>query len=131
MVKPEPLGVIGVISAWNYPSILMAGPVTNAISAGNCVIAKPSELSPKTSGVWKKVFDEFLDPRFYRCVEGRLQISIKLTSMRLDKIIFTGSTMTGRLVAQAAAKNLVPCILELGGKSPCIVDASADIKFTA
>ena len=92
MVRPEPLGVIGVISAWNYPSVLMAGPVTNAISAGNCVIAKPSELSPKTSGVWKKVFDEFLDSRFYRCVEGRLQISIKLTSMRLDKFIFTGST---------------------------------------
>lgn len=100
----------------------MAGPVTNAIAAGNCVIAKPSELAPKTSAVWKKVFDECLDSRFYRCVEGRLQIGIKLTSMRLDKFIFTGSTKTGRLVYQAASKNLVPCILELGGKSPCVID---------
>ena len=129
-VKPEPLGVVAVISAWNYPVLLMATPVTQAIITGNCVIAKPSELAPMTSAVMKKVFDEFLDPRFYRCVEGRLQVSIKLTSMRLDKIIFTGSTQTGRLVAQAAAKNLVPCILELGGKSPCVIDKTANIKIT-
>ena len=129
MVKPEPLGVIAVISAWNYPIGLMAWPVTQAIVAGNCVIAKPSELAPMTSAVMKKVFDEFLDQRFYRCIEGRLQVSIKLTSMRLDKIIFTGSTQTGRLVAQAAAKNLVPCILELGGKSPCVIDDTANLKI--
>lgn len=91
-VKPEPLGVVAVISAWNYPLLLMISPVSQAIIAGNCVIAKPSELAPKTSNLIKKVFDEFLDNRFYRCVEGRVQVAIKLTSMRVDKIIFTGST---------------------------------------
>lgn len=79
----------------------------------------------------KKLFDECLDPRFYRCIEGRLAVSIKLTTMRVDKIIFTGSTATGRLVSQAASKNLVPCILELGGKSPCVIDTSANLKVAA
>lgn len=128
-VVPEPLGVVGVISAWNYPLLLMINPVAQAMVAGNCVIAKPSELAPKTSAVLKKLFDEFLDQRFYRCIEGKVQVSIKLTSMRLDKFIFTGSTQTGRLVAQAAAKNLVPCILELGGKSPCILDETTNLKI--
>ena len=70
-IVPEPLGVVGVISAWNYPVLLLVAPTAQAIIAGNCVIAKPSELSPKTSAVMKKLYDEYLDQRFYRCVEGR------------------------------------------------------------
>lgn len=79
----------------------------------------------------KKLFDDCLDQRFYRCVQGAIEVSKKLSTMPVDMILFTGSGATGRHIAAAAAKNLVPCLLELGGKSPCIIDTSADLKVAA
>ena len=123
----EPLGVALVLAAWNY-SIYTALPfVAAAMAAGNCVVLKPSELAPHSSHVLKELFDKYLDPRFYRCVEGKVEIAKSLTNAKYDLILFTGSTRTGKMVAQAAANNLVPCILELGGKCPVVVDESCNL----
>lgn len=117
------------MAPWNYPVNLLLYPAIQAIAAGNCVLLKPSELAPNSARLLKKLCDEYLDKRFVRCVNGGTNVCIKLTSMRFDKIIFTGSTEKGKLVAQAAAKNLVPTILELGGKSPAIIDESANMNM--
>jgi aldehyde dehydrogenase (NAD+) len=130
-VQPEPLGVALVISAWNYPVFLALPFTAVAIAAGNCVVLKPSEFAPATSHVLKKLFEKYLDPRFYRCVEGKSEVAKALTNSKFDIILFTGSTQTGTLVAQAAAKNLVPCVLELGGKCPVVVDKTADLAGAA
>jgi len=121
-IEYEPLGIALVISAWNYPIYTAIPQVAAAIAAGNCVILKPSELSSHSSGVIKKLFDKYLNPDFYQCIEGRIEVAKAVTKMPVDVICFTGSTATGRLVAIEAAKNLVPCILELGGKCPVIID---------
>lgn len=121
-IEYEPLGVALVISAWNYPIYTAIPQVAAAIAAGNCVILKPSELSSHSSGVIKKLFDNYLNPDFYQCIEGRIEVAKTVTKLPVDVICFTGSTATGRLVAIEAAKNLVPCILELGGKCPVIID---------
>jgi aldehyde dehydrogenase (NAD+) len=89
---------------------------------------KPSELAPHTSGVIKKLFDKYLNPEFYQCIEGKVEVAKAVSRLPLDVICFTGSTTTGRLVAIEAAKNLVPCILELGGKCPVIIDESASLE---
>lgn len=130
-VEPEPLGVALVLGAWNYPVYLILPFTAVAIAAGNCVVAKPSELAPHSSHVLKKLFDKYLDPRFYRCVEGKVEVARALCSSKFDLILFTGSTQTGTRVAEAAAKNLIPCVLELGGKCPTIVDASANLAGAA
>lgn len=130
-ILAEPLGVVAVLGSWNYPLATAIAPVINAIAAGNCVILKPSEIAPYTSRVMKKLFAFHLDSNAYQCVQGAVQVAIRATSSPVDLIIFTGSTEKGRLVAAAAAKNLVPCILELGGKSPVVVDKSADVEFAA
>jgi len=111
-----------VLSAWNYPIYTALPQVAAAIAAGNSVILKPSELSPFTSKVLRQMFDEHMDPRFYRVIEGKIEVAKELTKQKFDLICFTGSTETGRLVAIEAAKNLTPCILELGGKCPVIID---------
>jgi aldehyde dehydrogenase (NAD+) len=121
-IEYEPLGVALVISAWNYPIYTAIPQVAAAIAAGNCVILKPSELSSHSSGIIKKLFDNYLNPDFYQCIEGRIEVAKAVTKLPVDVICFTGSTATGRLVAIEAAKNLVPCILELGGKCPVIID---------
>lgn len=128
-VLKEPLGVVAVLGSWNYPLVTSLGPVINAMAAGNCVILKPSEIAPYSSRIMKKLFTFHLDSSAYTCVQGAVQVAIRATSSPVDLIIFTGSTEKGKLVAAAAAKNLVPCILELGGKSPVVVDKSADIEF--
>lgn len=130
-VRPEPLGVALVISAWNYPIYTALPFVAVAIAAGNCVILKPSEVSPNTSNVLKQMFDTYLDPRFYRCIEGKVEVAKTLSSSKVDLILFTGSTRTGNSVAVEAAKNLIPCVLELGGKCPVIVDKSANLSGAA
>lgn len=107
----EPLGVALVIAAWNY-SVYTALPfVAAAMAAGNCVVLKPSEMAPHSSHVLKELFDTYLDGRFYKCVEGKVEIAKSLSNLKFDLILFTGSTTTGKLVAQSAAKNLIPCIL--------------------
>jgi aldehyde dehydrogenase (NAD+) len=126
-IEQEPLGVALVISAWNYPIYTAIPLAAAAIAAGNCVILKPSELAPHSSGVIKKLFEKYLNPEFFQVIEGRVEVAKAVTRLPVDVICFTGSTMTGRLVAIEAAKNLVPCILELGGKCPVIVDETANL----
>lgn len=130
-LKPQGKGVYCVMGAWNVPVFTTIEPVIYAIAAGNSVIVKPSEFSPASSNYMKLVCDECFDPRFYRCIEGGVQTGIALTNSRLDGLVFTGGTWTGKLVAQAASKNLYPCILELGGKSPAVVDCNCDLDLTA
>ena len=124
----EPFGVALVISAWNYPIYTAIPPFATAVAAGNCVILKPSELAPHTSNVIKKWFDKYLDSNFYQCIEGKIEVAKAVTKQPSDIICFTGSTMTGRLVAIEAAKNLTPCLLELGGKCPTIIDETASLE---
>lgn len=127
----EPLGVFSVIGSWNYPYLTVLCPLVSVIAAGNCAIIKPSELSPWSSTELKNLIARYLDTSCFQCVLGGVKVAIRSTSVKVDKIIFTGSTEKGALVAQSAAKNLVPCILELGGKSPCIIDKGADLSYTA
>jgi aldehyde dehydrogenase (NAD+) len=128
-IIPEPLGVCLVIGAWNYPLNLTITPVISAIAAGNTAILKPSEMTPNTSAAMAKMVAEYFDPAFLTVVEGGVEPTTELLAQKFDKIFFTGSPKVGRIVYQAAAKNLTPVTLELGGKSPLIVAPDADIKF--
>jgi len=123
----EPLGVVLVMGAWNYPIFETLTYLASAIASGNACIIKSSEMSPFTTKVITRIVREYLDRRYYDVVEGGVQVSIALTKAKFDHIVFTGSTAKGKLVAKAAAENLVPCTLELGGKCPVIIDESADI----
>ncbi|CAD8103165.1 unnamed protein product [Paramecium sonneborni] len=127
----EPLGVVLVIAAWNYPLYTGIPPMAAAIAAGNCVILKPSELAPHSSQVMYKLVDKYLDKSCYAVIQGGVEVSKKITTFAFDLIIFTGSPEKGKLVARAASENLVPCILELGGKSPTIVDKDCSLNVTA
>ena len=129
-VLPEPLGVSLVIGAWNYPYQLSFAPVIAAIAAGNTVVLKPSELPQHTSGIMAKVINENFDPAFFKVVEGGVAETTELLEQHFDKIFFTGSVPVGKIVYQAAAKNLTPVTLELGGKSPAIVEADCDLPIT-
>ena len=125
----EPLGVVGVFGAWNAPLATTMRPVIQAITAGNCVIVKPSEHSPHCSAAMKKLIDTYLDSDWVIVIEGGVDIAKELNQMPLDLICFTGSTQVGKMIAQTAAKNLTPCILEMGGKCPLIVDFNCDVEF--
>lgn len=130
-IKPEPFGVVLVMGAWNYPFETSITPMTSVIAAGNAVVLKPSEMSPHCALAMEKLFNNYLDRRFYRVINGGVEVAKAITTRRWDMIVFTGGPEKGKLVAMAAAKNLVPCILELGGKSPCIVDGSTDLEICA
>ncbi len=129
-IIPEPLGVCLVIGAWNYPYQLTLAPVIAAIAAGNTVIIKPSELSSGTSAVMAKLINENFDPEYLKVVEGGIPETTALLEQKFDKIFFTGSTQVGKIVYQAAAKNLTPVTLELGGKSPAFVTKDCNLKMT-
>ena len=131
VVIPEPLGVALVIGAWNYPYQLTLEPVIGALSAGNTCIVKPSELPARTSAALAKLINENFDPAYLHVVEGGVDVAQALLACRFDKIFFTGSTTVGRIVAKAAADHLTPVTLELGGKSPCLVFADADLTVAA
>lgn len=125
----EPLGCVLIIGSWNYPIFTTLGPLVNAIAAGNVAIIKPSEISAHTSNMIKRLIFRWLDSSAFIPIEGQVEVAKALTSKKFDLICFTGSSEKGKLVAGAAAKNLTPCILELGGKSPTIVDESADLEY--
>jgi aldehyde dehydrogenase (NAD+) len=128
-IMPEPLGVCLIISAWNYPINLSLAPVISAIAAGNTVILKPSEVASHTSASLAKMISENFDPSFFAVVEGGIEVTTELLAQQFDRIFFTGSTSVGKIVYQAAAKNLTPVTLELGGKSPLVVASDANIKI--
>ncbi|MCU1487858.1 MAG: NAD-dependent aldehyde dehydrogenase [Actinomycetia bacterium] len=130
-VQAEPLGVVLVIAPWNYPFQLLLEPVAAALAAGNCVVAKPSELAPACSAAMARLLPRYVDPDALEVVEGGVDVSTALLAERWDHIFFTGSTSVGRVVAEAAAKHLTPTTLELGGKSPTYVHASADLAIAA
>ncbi|MEO1123840.1 MAG: aldehyde dehydrogenase [Cyanobacteria bacterium J06635_15] len=128
---PEPLGVVLIISPWNYPFYLGILPLVGAIAAGNCAILKPSELSPNTSEILTQIISTTFESDYISVIEGGVDTSQALLDQKFDHIFFTGSTHVGRIVMQAAAKQLTPVTLELGGKSPCVVDADIDVSVTA
>lgn len=127
----EPIGVCLIIAPWNYPLQLIMSPLISAIAAGNCAILKPSELSSSTAGVIHKIISNTFDEREIACFEGDVEISTALLKLPFDHIFFTGSTAIGKVVMEAAAKNLTSVTLELGGKSPAIIDDSCDLKKAA
>lgn len=127
----QPKGVCLIISPWNYPFQLLMSPLVSAIAAGNCVVLKPSELSPATSAVVAKLVEDCFDQEEVCCFEGGAETASELLQLPFDHIFFTGSTAIGKIVMQAAAKSLASVTLELGGKSPVVIHASADLKKTA
>lgn len=130
-VQRQPLGVVGVISPWNYPLQLSLGPAATALAAGNRVMLKPSELTPHTSELLARLVAASFSQDEFAVVTGDAELASAFSALPFDHLFFTGSTAVGRKVALAAAANLTPVTLELGGKSPCIVDASADLDTAA
>ncbi|EYE88911.1 aldehyde dehydrogenase [Fervidicella metallireducens AeB] len=127
----EPYGTVLIIGPSNYPFQLVFEPLIGAIAAGNCVILKPSELTPNTAKVIKEIITETFDENYISIVEGGKEITRDLINERVDYIFFTGSVAVGKIIAEAAGKNLIPCTLELGGKSPCIVHNDGDLEVAA
>lgn len=129
-IIPEPLGCVLVIGAWNYPIQIALIPVVSALSSGNTVILKPSELALKTSNLMARLINNNFSSNYFHVKEGGVQETKELLEQKFDKIFFTGSTSVGRVVYEAAAKNLTPVVLELGGKSPTFVMKDCDLKKT-
>ena len=130
-IYKQPYGVCLILSPWNYPVQLSIEPLIGSISAGNCSVIKLSELSPNTSGVLKEILEDTFDENYVAVFDGDAEEGNYLINSEFDYIFYTGSPEIGSKVAVAAGKNLIPYTLELGGKSPCIVEKSADIDFTA
>ena len=130
-IYQQPKGVVLVISPWNYPFMLALSPVIAAIAAGNCITVKPSSYSQHTSQVIEDLMKETFDSAYISVFQGNRDINAILLEQKFDHVFFTGSTTVGRIVMQSAADKLTPVTLELGGKSPCIVDKNADIKKAA
>jgi aldehyde dehydrogenase (NAD+) len=130
-IIPEPLGTILVISAWNYPILIALTPVISAIAAGNTVVLKPSEISNNTSKILSQLINSNFDARYLTVIEGGVETTTELLKQKFDKIFFTGSTNVGKIIYKAAADNLTPVTLELGGKSPTFILKDCDIKLTA
>ncbi|CAG9767457.1 unnamed protein product [Ceutorhynchus assimilis] len=128
-IYSDPLGVVLVLGAWNYPLNLTLGPVLGAIAAGNCCIIKPSDVSVHTSQFFFDNLPRYIDKECYPVVLGGIPETTDLLKERFDYIFYTGSTQVGKIVHKAAAKHLTPCTLELGGKSPTFIDSTADIAM--
>ncbi len=129
--KPSPYGNTLIMSPWNYPFLLTVDPLADAIAAGNTAIVKPSAYSPVTGAVVRKMLEECFEPRYVAVVTGGRKENSELLEKKFDFVFFTGSQNVGREVLRHAAENLTPAVLELGGKSPCIVDSTAKIKLAA
>ncbi|MBC7314276.1 MAG: aldehyde dehydrogenase family protein, partial [Rhizobium sp.] len=127
MILRQPLGVVGIIAPWNYPLNLMLSPLVGALAAGNRAMLKPSELTPRFSAVLDAAVKEFFAEDEVAVITGGPEVAAAFSAAPFDHLVFTGSTAVGRKVAEAAARNLTPVTLELGGKSPAIIDVSADL----
>lgn len=130
-VKPSPYGTVLIMSPWNYPFLLTMDPLIDALAAGNTAIIKPSNYSPATSAIVQKIIRECFSPEYVAVITGGRAENQYLLNQKFNYIFFTGSQSVGREVMRHAAENLTPVTLELGGKSPCIVDQSANIKLAA
>jgi len=127
----EPYGTLLIIAPWNYPYQLAMTPLIGAIAAGNTVVVKPSELTTATSQIIETIITEVFSPEYVAVVQGAVPETTELLAQRWDYIFFTGSVAVGKIVAKAAAKHLTPTTLELGGKNPCVIDASVNIALAA
>jgi aldehyde dehydrogenase (NAD+) len=132
-VLREPLGVVIIIGPWNYPFQLLINPLIGAIAAGNCVVLKPSEFAPATDAVMKKIIEDVFPPEYILYVQGdgATVIPAMMNNFAFDHVFYTGSTVVGKIIYKMAAEKLVPVTLELGGKSPCIVESDANLKVAA
>ncbi|MER3463599.1 MAG: aldehyde dehydrogenase family protein [Chitinophagaceae bacterium] len=132
-IYKEPLGVVLVIGPWNYPLQLLFTPLVGAIAAGNCVVLKPSEFAPATAAIMKKIVAETFSDQYIQFIEGEGAAVVPelMNNFRFDHVFYTGSTLVGKMIYEMAAKKLVPVTLELGGKSPCVVEADANIDVAA
>ena len=127
----DPLGVVLIVAPWNYPFGLTISPLIGAIAAGNCAILKPSEHTPHTSKAIAEMINNNFDPSYIKVIEGGIETNQALLAEKFDHIFFTGGTAIGKIVMAAAAQHLTPVTLELGGKSPCIIDTDCDLDLTA
>jgi len=132
-IMKEPLGVVLIIGPWNYPFQLLINPLIGAIAAGNCVVLKPSEFAPATDAVIKKIIEEVFPSEYILYVQGNGAEVIPgmMNNFSFDHVFYTGSTTVGKIIYKMAAERLVPVTLELGGKSPCIVESDANVKVAA
>src|SRR5262252_5859531 len=130
-IRRDPLGVTLIIGAWNEPFMLLFAPLVAALAGGNTAVLKPSELAVACAAAVARLVPEYFDPRVVAVVEGAVLETTALLAQQWDFIFFTGSPAVGRIVHQAAAKNLTPCVLELGGKNPTVVHASANLAVAA
>ena len=130
-IVPEPYGKTLIISPWNYPFQLSVTPLVGAVAAGNTVVLKPSEFAPHTASIIHSIIEAVFDEEHVAVIEGDASTATTLLKKQWDYIMFTGSTVVGKIVAKAAAEYLTPTTLELGGKSPCIVDETAPVSITA
>src|SRR5688572_26904244 len=130
-IYKEPYGNVLLISPWNYPFYLTIAPLIGAMSAGNCALVKPSEHSVHTSALVTELINQNFDAGYIHVLQGDAETTQELLKSRWDYIFFTGGTEIGRIIYQAAAKHLTPVTLELGGKSPCVVDKSANVSLAA
>lgn len=131
VIYPEPLGVVLIIGPWNYPIQTCLAPLIGALAAGNCVVLKPSELAPACSKLLSRELPQYIDSNCLSVIEGGVAETTELLEQSFDHIFYTGNGRVGRIVMSAAAKHLTPVTLELGGKSPCLVDANADLDAAA
>ncbi|PLX14443.1 MAG: aldehyde dehydrogenase [Marinilabiliales bacterium] len=130
-IEPEPFGVCLIIGTWNYPVQLSILPAVSAIAAGNTIIIKPSELASNSSKVMAEILNSAFDEQFLKVIEGGVDVSTELLKQKFDKIFYTGGSSVGKIVMKAAAENLCPVVLELGGKSPAFVLEDANLKMAA
>jgi aldehyde dehydrogenase (NAD+) len=130
-IEPEPKGVVLIIAPWNYPLSMVCAPLVGAIAAGNCAVMKPSEITSHTSAAIARILPRYLDADAFAVVEGGVPETTELLEHAYDHILYTGNERVARIVMAAAAKHLTPVTLELGGKSPCIIDKSADLDVAA
>lgn len=130
-IQHQPLGVVLIISAWNYPFQVALVPLVGALAGGNCAIVKPSELSPTTASLLERIWPKYFDQKTVALVNGGVKETQELLKQRFDHIFYTGSTAVGKVIMEAASKHMTPVTLECGGKSPVYVDESADLSITA
>jgi coniferyl-aldehyde dehydrogenase len=127
----QPLGVVGILSTWNYPIFLSLAPLVGVLAAGNHALLKPSELAPRTAALIARILSDIYPATYVSVITGGADVAAELTRLPLDHLVFTGSTRVGRMVMRAASENLVPVTLELGGKSPAIVHPSYPVQRAA